>query len=564
MYLKHFNLSERPFSITPDPRFLYMSLRHREALAHLLYGLGEGGGFVQLTGEVGTGKTTMCRCLLEKVPDNVDLALVLNPKVTSIELIATVCDELGIEYQQKDASIKMLTDVLNHYLLEAHAKGRRTVLIIDEAQNLSADVLEQIRLLTNLETPTQKLLQIILIGQPELRTLLQREDMRQLAQRVTARYRLEPVTREETGAYIKHRLHVCGTTRPIFKKSAVDRIYKLSGGIPRLINVLCDRALLGAYTEDKLQIDKKIIRHAANEVLADELQQYRTRPSPRLLVGGLIVLILASIILFVYWQRSELDHGLDQATVQPFPKMSADDTSVDNPSPQVSIEPSSDALTDVTTLSSLETQSGSLAEALLTANTSWSLAAWTELFARWSVKLPAAVEPEYCVFANDMGLRCLAERGSWGLLRQYNRPVIMRLWADDGQSVPVVLQHLDDRVAELNIDNESFRLSISEVDRYWFGDFTLLLRSPPNGHLLFKAGDRNPDVAWLRQLLEAAQQVKLPANDPQSFDVPLLNQVMDFQRSHGLTPDGVVGKQTLIQLNTYTDRNVPLLSVESS
>ena len=196
MYLKHFNLSERPFSITPDPRFLYMSLRHREALAHLLYGLGEGGGFVQLTGEVGTGKTTMCRCLLEKVPDNVDLALVLNPKVTSIELIATVCDELGIEYQQKDASIKMLTDVLNHYLLEAHAKGRRTVLIIDEAQNLSADVLEQIRLLTNLETPTQKLLQIILIGQPELRTLLQREDMRQLAQRVTARYRLEPVTRE--------------------------------------------------------------------------------------------------------------------------------------------------------------------------------------------------------------------------------------------------------------------------------------------------------------------------------------------------------------------------------
>jgi general secretion pathway protein A len=561
MYLKHFNLSERPFSITPDPRFLYMSLRHREALAHLLYGLGEGGGFVQLTGEVGTGKTTMCRCLLEKVPDNVDLALVLNPKVTSIELIATVCDELGIEYQEKDASIKMLTDVLNHYLLEAHAKGRRTVLIIDEAQNLSADVLEQIRLLTNLETPTQKLLQIILIGQPELRTLLQREDMRQLAQRVTARYRLEPVTREETGAYIKHRLHICGVTRPVFNKTAVDRIYKLSGGIPRLINVLCDRALLGAYTVDKLQIDKKIVQHAANEVLADEFQQSHTRLNPGLLVGGLVVLILISMVFYMYWQRPELDHVLDLATVQASPEMSSGDTSVDKPSPRVSMALPSNALPDV---SSLNTQSGSLAAALLTANKSWSLAAWTELFARWAVKLPAAVEPDYCIFANDLGLSCLAEKGSWGLLRQYNRPVIMGLFNNDGQSVPVVLQHLDDRVAEMIIGNELFRLAIGEVDRYWLGDFTLLLQSPPNGHLLIKARDRNPDVAWLRQLLEVAQQVKLPANDPQYFDIPLLNQVMDFQRSRGLTPDGVVGKQTLIQLNTYTDRNVPLLSVDSS
>ncbi|MGB5427760.1 MAG: AAA family ATPase, partial [Gammaproteobacteria bacterium] len=178
MYLEHFNLTERPFSITPDPRFLYMSARHREALAHLLYGLGDGGGFVQLTGEVGTGKTTICRCLLEQIPENVDLAVVLNPKVTSIELIATVCDELGVSYDADNVSVKLLTDVLNRYLLDAYARGRHTVLIIDEAQNLSTDVLEQVRLLTNLETATQKLLQIILIGQPELRTLLARDDMR--------------------------------------------------------------------------------------------------------------------------------------------------------------------------------------------------------------------------------------------------------------------------------------------------------------------------------------------------------------------------------------------------
>jgi general secretion pathway protein A len=564
MYLEHFNLSERPFSITPNPRFLYMSECHREALAHLVYGLGEGGGFVQLTGEVGTGKTSLCRCLLEQVPDNVDLAVVLNPKVTAFELIATVCDELGIKYPEQDASIKKLTDVLNQYLLEAHTRGRRTVLIIDEAQNLSADVLEQIRLLTNLETSTQKLLQIILIGQPELRTLLQREDMRQLAQRVTARYRLEPLTREETRAYIKHRLHICGATRPIFKRSAVDRIYKLSGGIPRLINVLCDRALLGAYTEGKLHIDRKIVRQAANEVLADELQQSRGASSVRWSVAGPLMLILAGVALYYYWQRTEFENFLDQATAQSSPEQSPADLPADEPPLQVDAAPPSNAPLESTSLSPPEPQSAALETVLLTGSESWSLAAWTHLFARWSVKLPAAVAPEYCVFANDLGLYCLVEKGSWGLLRQYNRPAIMELVTRDGQSVPAVLQRLDDRVAELMIGNESFRLDIGEVDRYWFGKFTLLLRMPPSGYLLLAAGDRNPDVVWLRQLLESAQQVKLPSDDPQYFDGALQREVIDFQRRRGLTPDGVVGKQTLIQLNTYADGSVPLLSVESS
>ncbi|MCW8925893.1 MAG: AAA family ATPase [Xanthomonadales bacterium] len=560
--MKHFNLSERPFAITPDPRFLYMSHRHREALAHLLYGLGEGGGFVQLTGEVGTGKTTMCRCLLEKIPDNVDVALVLNPKVTSIELIATVCDELGIEYREQDASVKKLTDLLNRYLLETHARGRRTVLVIDEAQNLSTDVLEQIRLLTNLETRTQKLLQIILIGQPELRTLLQRDDMRQLAQRVTARYRLEPVTREETGAYIKHRLHVCGTTRPIFNKAAVDLIYRLSGGIPRLINVLCDRALLGAYTEDKLQIDRKIVRRAAEEVLGDEFPQPRTRPS--LMLGSVVLLVLLGIAVYVYWPLTGPDQALMQATDQPVPEIPATDTAGDTPSIQTPAAQSQAALPDAAARNNAESQAGKLSEALQAANSSWSLAAWTELFARWSVRLPAAVEPDYCVFAPDMGLRCLFEHGSWGLLRQYNRPAILVLRPGSGWAVPVVLQHLDGGMAELLVGDELMRLAVGDVDRYWLGDFTMLMRSPPNGQLVLKAGDRNPDVVWLRQSLEAALQVTLPTGDPQHFDNALLNQVMDFQRNHGLTPDGVVGKQTLIQLNTYTARDVPLLSVDSS
>jgi len=542
-----------------------MSQSHREALAHLLYGLGEGGGFVILTGEVGTGKTTICRCLLEQVPQNVDLALVLNPKVTSVELIATVCDELGVRYPEKDASIKMLTDVLNQHLLDAHEKGRRTVLIIDEAQNLSADVLEQIRLLTNLETSTQQLLQIILIGQPELRTLLQRKDLRQLAQRVTARYHLEPVSREDTGDYIRHRLQICGASRPIFSQAAVDRIYKLSGGIPRLINVLCDRALLGAYTEDKLQIDKKIIRQTANEVLGDEPHKSRTRLRASWLFGTLaaLILVLVSMVAYSLWQRPERAAVVDRVTPQPSAQQSADKASADNPLPQESMALTSNALPEAAAASSPDSQPVSLAATLLKADESWSLSAWTNLFARWDVRLPAAVAPDYCIFASDFGLYCLAERGSWGLLRRYNRPAIMELVANDGRLVQAVLQHLDDTVAELMIGNGLLRLSVAEVDRYWVGNFTLLLRSPPNGNLLLKTGDRNPDVAWLRQLLEAAQQVKLPASDPQYFDFPLQKQVLEFQRSRGLTPDGVVGKHTLIQLNTYADRNVPLLSGES-
>jgi len=293
MYLDHFKLTERPFSITPDPRFLYMSARHREALAHLLYGLGEGGGFVQLTGEVGTGKTTLCRCLLDQVPEHVDIALVLNPKVTATELIATVCDELGIEYPEENTSIKSLTDALNRYLLDAYARDRRTVLIIDEAQNLSADVLEQVRLLTNLETSTQKLLQIVLIGQPELRTLLAREDMRQLSQRVTARYHLDPISRDEASAYIKHRLQICGNTQTVFNKRAVDKIQQLSGGIPRLINVLCDRSLLGAYVEGHSQVDQKVVKKAAREVLAaTDKKRERDRSWLPWLTAGLVVLVL--------------------------------------------------------------------------------------------------------------------------------------------------------------------------------------------------------------------------------------------------------------------------------
>src|SRR5471030_1754162 len=250
MYLSFFGLLEKPFAITPDPRYLYLSERHAEALAHLLYGINDAGGFVQLTGEVGTGKTTIIRSLLAQTPKNAEIALILNPRMTAPEFLP-ICEELVIGVPDAATeSRKDLIDILNHYLLRAHADGRRVVLVVDEAQNLAPEVLEQVRLLTNLETNTQKLLQIILIGQPELRELLGRNDLRQLAQRVTARFHLQPLAREETIAYVRHRLRIAGSTSEIFSGAALREVHRLSGGVPRVINIICDRALLGAYTED--------------------------------------------------------------------------------------------------------------------------------------------------------------------------------------------------------------------------------------------------------------------------------------------------------------------------
>ena len=227
MYTRFFGLNEKPFSITPDPRYLFLSARHGEALAHLVYGVTESGGFIQLTGEVGTGKTTLVRTLLlNRMPDNADVAVVLNPQLSAHEFLASICEELGIAVPNDKDSIKALIDALNHNLLNAHANGRRTILVVDEAQNLAPAVLEQVRLLTNLETAKQKLLQIILIGQPELRELLGRNDLRQLAQRITGRYHLEPLTRDETGQYIEHRLRVAGALAEVFDRDARNEVYR--------------------------------------------------------------------------------------------------------------------------------------------------------------------------------------------------------------------------------------------------------------------------------------------------------------------------------------------------
>ncbi len=268
MYKAYFGLSELPFTIGPNPKYLYLSDQHREAMAHLLYGLSEQGGFVLLTGEVGTGKTTLCRSVLQQQPDNVEVALILNPRATSIELLQYICDELKIDYRGSD-SAKVLNDALNHYLLDAYANDRRVVVMIDEAQQLSIETLEQVRLLTNLETNKDKLMQIILVGQPELNDMLSSKHLRQLSQRIKSRYHLGELDLQQLGAYIKNRLRVAGCERELFSKKAIKKIYSYTKGVPRLINVLCDRCLMGAYATDRAIVDHQVVDQAAKEVFGN-------------------------------------------------------------------------------------------------------------------------------------------------------------------------------------------------------------------------------------------------------------------------------------------------------
>src|ERR1700752_374010 len=296
MYLKFFGLNEKPFAITPDPRYLYLSERHAEALAHLMYGINESGGFVQLTGEVGTGKTTIVRSLLAQAPKDAEIALILNPRMTAPEFLLSICEELGIEVPGPSRqSLKDLVDILSRHLLEAHAAGRRVVLVVDEAQNLSPEVLEQVRLLTNIETNTQKLLQIILIGQPELRELLGRTELRQLAQRITGRYHLAPLSREETTAYVRHRLQVAGATTDILTSWALREVSRLSRGVPRVINVICDRALLGAYSTDRHRVTARLVRRAAAEVFGRRFAAYWLPWAAASAVAAVLAVVTASL-----------------------------------------------------------------------------------------------------------------------------------------------------------------------------------------------------------------------------------------------------------------------------
>jgi general secretion pathway protein A len=540
MYTSFFGLNEKPFAITPDPRYLYLSERHAEALAHLLYGINESGGFIQLTGEVGTGKTTVVRTLLSRVPHHADVAVILNPRVSPVEFLQTICEELGIEIAPADRdSVKQMVDGLNRRLLNAHAEGRRIIVLVDEAQNLSIEVLEQVRLLTNLETPTQKLLQIILIGQPELRELLDRTDLRQLAQRITGRYHLQPLSREETKGYVRHRLRVAGAHEDIFTAGALDEVHRLSTGIPRVINVACDRALLGAYTQETRKITAALVRRAAGEVYG------RTFISPwtRWLIGSLCTaaLLFCAFMGWQLWQRQVSARSAATKAAQ-----AATLAASAAPSPALSTA----AAPPPVPLNTLLARSA--------ANTS-DAAAFRRLLSLWGTAMADDKDP--CGQAGKAGLACLEQRGSWAQVRALNRPAILTLTDDRGERHRVVLSALDDRYGTLNLGERNERVPLDELSRDWFGEFTLVWKPKTLHTKLLSLGMQGDDVRWLRRSLNA---LRGGASDPEHGDVydeQLAIEVQNFQREHRLNVDGIAGLQTQVVLDTVlAEPGSPLLS----
>ncbi len=539
-YQSHFGLTAAPFSIAPDPRYLYMSQRHQEALAHLLYGLGGDGGFVLLTGEVGAGKTTVCRCLLEQIPASCDVAYIFNPKLTVEELLSTLCVEFGIAYPPGNASIKVFIDRINAYLLDAHARGRSTVLIIDEAQNLSADVLEQMRLLTNLETNQRKLLQIILLGQPELATMLDRPELRQLAQRIVARYHLGPLTQAEVAAYVDHRLDVAGARRRLFPAALMRRLYRLSGGIPRVINVLCDRALLGAYVQGKDQVRSATLAQAAREVFQ------RPAPARRSLLRPLLatlILVTGSAVATVLYQREVLKMPIPSAA----PIIAATPAL---PVPAAPVAP---------------TPAVTAPAAALPATLEWppdlprmksGAMAYAALLRAWGADEPG---PTPCRQAESMGLRCRTARGGLDELRQLNRPAMLHLRDDLGGEFYATLTALDDDGATFAVGTETRRVALSTLVTQWSGYYTLMWRVPPEVGDNLRPGQRGPAVDWLARQLARVQDKEAETPKDAVFDESLVRQLKQFQLTQGLIPDSALGPQTLLRLSGIGDRTAPKL-----
>ena len=546
MYLEYYGLEQAPFSITPDPHYVFLSEHHRDALAHLLYGIrqGGGGGFVQLTGEVGTGKTTLSRLLLNQLPENTHAALVLNPRLEPAELLQTICEELrlptGIAPAPTPAPAptgkrkggkaaasaraparpggKAMFDALGAYLLEAYAKGDRVVLIIDEAQNLSTEALEQVRLLTNLETETQKLLQIILIGQPELRDMLARPELRQLAQRITARYHLRPLDEAGTAAYLRHRLTTAGAKRFPFAQDAVRRIHQRSGGVPRLINVIAERALLGGYAHDLLSIDAKTVDRAAGEALAPSSTAHPQRDRASLIAAGALALA-AIVIAFVLSRTSP---GDAQATDAP----AAATTSVADASTAISTTPGRPALDGAALLQRVRQSPPR------------SPREWQALVAAW--KAPAALgkaSPDACPPTLSPGWRCLRSRAQLDPLLRIGRPVLLRLRAEP-QAVWASLLGADTGSVRISLDGSAIDVDRVALAGVWNGEYLAVWPAPDALEAKFAAGDAAA-VDWVRR--------RLRAEGGDGSDPPVALRA--FQARMGLRSDGGLNPETIFALS---------------
>ena len=569
MYAQFFGLKQEPFSIAPDPRYLFMSERHREALAHLLYGVGGGGGFVLLTGEIGAGKTTVCRCFLEQIPKRCNVAYIFNPKLTVHELLKSVCDEFHIPYPEHGpglTTVKDYLDPLNAFLLRTHAVGQNNVLIIDEAQNLSADVLEQLRLLTNLETSERKLLQIVLIGQPELRDMLARPELEQLAQRVVARYHLDALTETETAHYIRHRLTVAGLNRPLpFDRASRLRVHELSRGVPRRINLLCDRALLGAYAEGKARVDVGIVDKAATEVFGKPKLALSSRWRLGHIAAGLAGLA-AGAALFAALSWVVDGGGSRQSALAAAKPASSSSGSSASSVPASAVAAS--APSAVRAVSAGVAAASSPAPVFLSAADLTSAfkalnrdekEAWRELAPAW--KLSVADE-DPCVAAQRQQVECFKSSSSTlALIRQLGRPGILTLQGESDQPVYALLTGLGGQAATLRMGGVSRTVSLVSLAQLWRGDFATFWRAPEGYRNMITDGSAGPIVDRLAAQL-ATLQGEAPPGPKQRFDAALKTRVFAFQLAQGLKPDGIAGPTTFMQLNRATGVDEPRLLIE--
>jgi general secretion pathway protein A len=551
MYCDHFGLRQPPFSIAPDPRYLYMSQRHREALAHLVYGLQAGGGFVLLTGDIGSGKTTVCRCLLEQAPEQVQLAYIFNPKLDAVELLHSICEEFRIPVPDGATSVKALIGPLNAFLLQAHAAGQRCVLIIDEAQNLAADVLEQLRLLTNLETHEHKLLQIILIGQPELRDMLERPAMEQLAQRVIARYHLEALALPDTRLYVQHRLNVAGLKGPSpFTERALRRIHQRARGVPRRINLLCDRALLGAYARRQRAVDTPLVDLAATEVLG----RAPARPWPSIRTWGTGLLALC-VVLAGAWALSPrtgtapaVATGVSTSPADPVahtPAASAPVPATQHSAPaREAAAPPAPRRTDATTTAR--------APALASLRDDQN-AALQSLGQRWGLRLPPR---KLCDAALAAQVQCFRTAGlTLAGLRQLDRPGLLLL-QENGVSRWVEAEAIDGDQLVLRSDEHRWHQPLAELPAQWKGGYASFWRLPADQRTrVFAATPQDPAGQWLHGQLQRLQASGALAADARDF----ISRVQAFQRQHGLHGDGKALPSTFLLVNRLAGVDEPRL-----
>jgi general secretion pathway protein A len=573
LYLQYFGLNEAPFSITPDPAFVYLSAAHRDALAHLLYGVGQGGsgGFVQLTGEVGTGKTTLCRCLLEQVPPHAHVALVLNPLMTPQELLATICEELGIDTAGIRGSNKSLVDALNAYLLEQHALGRRVVVVIDEAQNLSPDALEQVRLLTNLETAKEKLMQVVLLGQPELRQLLQRQNLRQLAQRVTARYHLAPLDREETRAYVLHRMKVAGAPRNPFRRSALRALYRRSGGIPRLINIIADRSLAAAYAGEKAYVTERMVNAAAQEVRPSETR-VRSTQWPSLAAAAAALLLAVALVVWGPWTADRPGSG---AAAEPRvadtlePEQPADGTDrapSEDPAPPAA-EPveSGDAPAPPTPAQAYGGVAGPAAVqpgARPGLQSDWleqqHRRAWVGMAELWGDADSAGAIQAACDGMARTGFGCIRDQGNWARIRQLGLPVVLVL--RDAEARLVLLAGMSANQLIVGWGSNRSAVGRDAIEDRWLGEYYVAWPQAPDWPMQIQRGEVGPAVEIVMDMAAFAQ----PAwSGSRVFDEQFESWLMAFQRRNGLKVDGIVGPNTLIHLMAPTISE-PRLATEAT